>query len=150
MERAVMQRFAQRTMGQLIGLTLAMALAGCGGNIKFEKTADELLEAMEREGPVVPLPDRLAPATIDSAAMLSEFAFAASQMSQRTASARRLMLAAEARVEEAEREFYPQVTLTAEQITTEQSILESSNPSVEGDVSSYETGNVNLTARLRT
>lgn len=139
----------QTTKVPLIGLTLAVALAGCGGNIEFDKTAGDLLAAMERDGPVVPLPDRLAPATIDRAAILSDFAVAASQMSQHTASARRLMLAAEARVEEAVREFYPQVTLTAEQIRTEQSILESSNPSVEGDVSNYDTENVNVTARLR-
>lgn len=149
MERVAMQRFVRTTKVPLIGLTLAMTLAGCGGNIQFGKTASELVEAMERDGPVVPLPDRLAHATINRAATLSNFAVAASQMSQRTASARRLMFAAEARVEEAVREFYPQATLTAEQIRTEQSVLESSNPSVEGDVSSYDTENVNVTVRLR-
>lgn len=144
-----MQRFIQTTKVPLIGLALAVALAGCGENIEFDKTADELLEAMELDGPLVPLPDRLAPAEVDRAATLSDFAVAASQMSQRTASARRLMLAAKARVEEAARAFYPQVTLTAEKMRTEQSILESSNPSVEGDMSTYDTDTANVAARLR-
>lgn len=149
MERSAMQRFTRMKMGPLIGLTLSMAMAGCGGNIKFERTAEELLEAMERDGPVVPVPEALAPSTIDRAATLSDFAVAAARMSQRTAFSRRLMLAAEARVEEAVREFYPQVALTAEQVRTEQSILESSNSSLEGDASRYDTVNVTATARLR-
>ena len=144
-----MKKFVRKNAVKLVGLLLATTPVGCGTNIVFERTPEELLEVVERDGPTIPMPDRLEPSTLHSRATLSTFAVAASQISQGTASARRLLLAAEARVEEAEREFYPQVVMSAEYISTEQTILESSNPSIDGDVSLYDTTNLDVTARLR-
>lgn len=130
-------------------IPLMIAVAGCGGNIKFEKTAEELLAQMEKDGPVVPVAASMAPSQISRSATLSTFALAASQTSPKVSSAHRQMMAAQARVIEAVREFYPQISLSSEQIQTRQQIIESSNPSLEGDKTRYDTTNISLTANLR-
>jgi outer membrane protein TolC len=130
-------------------LSLLLVAAGCGGIIKFEKTAEELLAQMEKDGPVVPVASSMAPSQLSTYGSLTSFTTAAAQTSPSVASAQRQMMAAQARVTEAEREFYPQIALTADQVSTHQVIQESSNPSLEGDDTQYNTTNVALTANMR-
>ena len=104
---------------------------------------------MEKDGPVVPVASSMSPSQINTSGSLVSFATAAAQTSPSVASTQRQMMAAQARVTEAEREFYPQIALTANQVITDQVIEESSNPSLAGDETQYVTTNIALTANMR-
>jgi outer membrane protein TolC len=130
-------------------LCLLLFAQGCGQAFKFEKTAEELLAQMEKDGAVVPVPSSLAPSTISTSGTLEAFIAAAEVTSPAVAAAQRQKMAADARVTEAIRVFYPQVTLTTDSIRTHQIIEKSSNPSLEGDDTRFDTKNVTLTANLR-
>ena len=142
-------RSTDKAMLAASSLLVALMASGCGGNIKFEKTADELVAKMERDGAVVPIAAGIKPSRIDRSASLAGFAMAAAESSPSVASAKRLLMAAESRVVEAQREFYPQVALSSDATDTHQVIVESSNSSLEGDDTKYNTTNIALTASLR-
>ena len=56
-------------------IPLMIAVAGCGGNIKFEKTAEELLAQMEKDGPVVPVAASMQISKIFKSTMFISVAF---------------------------------------------------------------------------
>lgn len=140
---------AVKNISLTFSVSIFLVSTGCGGNIKFEKTAEELLAEMEREGAIVPLASSMSPSQISPAGSLTLFAADAVVTSPNVASAKRQMMAAQARVMEAEREFYPQISLTSDETRTHQIINESSNPSLEGNDTRYDTSNVALIADLR-
>ncbi len=78
---------------------------------------------------------------------LTSFALAAVTNSPLTASAQYRMNAARARIEEESARFQPQVGLTVESVVTQQTIVESSNPSFAGNQSTYTT--LDATMRLQ-
>ena len=149
LQKLLLKMLAMKYMTLTFSMSLVLISAGCGGNIKFEKTAEELLAQMERDGAIVPLASSMSPSQISSAGSLTSFAADAVVTSPYVASAKRQMMAAQARVAEAEREFYPQISLTSDEVRTHQIIKESSNPSLEGSDTRYDTSNVALTANLR-
>lgn len=149
LQKLLLKMLAMKYMTLTFSMSLVLISAGCGGNIKFEKTAEELLAQMERDGAIVPLASSMSPSQISSAGSLTSFAADAVVTSPYVASAKRQMMAAQARVAEAEREFYPQISLTSDEVRTHQIIKESSNPSLEGNDTRYDTSNVALTANLR-
>ena len=130
-------------------LSATILLMGCADVGEFDKTADELVALMEKQGAVVPMASGLVPSQLSSAAKLSAFVTSALQSSPTVAAAQRRSMAAEARVTEANREFLPQVTISSDGTRTRQRVLKSSNPSLEGDDTKYSTVNKTAVASLR-
>jgi outer membrane protein TolC len=137
-----------RPMCATTALLIGLSLSGCS-IVKFDSTAEELVEQIERSGPAVARPVPFGPNPPSLQGTLTAFSEVAASSNPMVARAERLLLASQARVRETRAEFYPQVALELEMLQTTQSIVSSSNPAFAGNESEYETENQSVVISQR-
>lgn len=128
---------------------VASTVAGCAEPIKFDDTAEELVARIEKDGPKVPLAAAIEDREPSENGSLVAYAKVVSENTPSVRAARREVLAAQERVAELKRGFGPQVSVEVRQTTTDQEIIESSNPSFEGNQSQYDSLDSSLIVRQR-